>query len=165
MYNPLLISDYMISANVTLDVKLTPLQVIKLAYFSHGYTLALTDRPLITEKVEAWRFGPVFPSIYKSLKRYGGSVIPNMCYCGTSLMDQGSVNKRREFLNDIIDGESREIIDHVVSTYGNLSGHEMTALTHKPNTPWRQYYKEGVFHIKIPNSVIKQHYELLMQDE
>ena len=54
---------------------LTPMQVIKLVYFAHGYNLAILDRPLIDDHVEAWKFGAVIPSLYHSLKIYGSGVI------------------------------------------------------------------------------------------
>jgi antitoxin SocA-like protein len=54
---------------------LTPLQVIKLAYIAHGWMLALYQRPLISDSIEAWKYGPVIPTLYHALKKYGaGSV-------------------------------------------------------------------------------------------
>ena len=38
----------------------TPSQLMKLAYIAHGWMLALYQRPLITDRIEAWKYGPVF---------------------------------------------------------------------------------------------------------
>ena len=61
MYSTQLIADYIIAHG---GGALTPLQVIKLAYIAHGFTLALLGRSLVPEPIEAWRYGPVIPSIY-----------------------------------------------------------------------------------------------------
>ena len=37
---------------------LTPLQVQKLTYLCHGWTLGLYSQPLSRQQVEAWRWGP-----------------------------------------------------------------------------------------------------------
>src|SRR5690242_19451838 len=54
---------------------LSPMQVIKLVYLAHGWYLAITGRPLLDERVQAWRFGPVVPSIYHEFKKYGNGPI------------------------------------------------------------------------------------------
>ena len=56
--------------------KITPMQAMKLVYFCHAWMLALLHKPLIEQPVEAWRYGPVVPEVYRSLRRYGGEPIP-----------------------------------------------------------------------------------------
>lgn len=63
---PVLVADYFITNAVG---SLTPLQVIKMVYIAHGYSLALLDEPLVEEAVEAWRYGPVLPSVYHTVKK------------------------------------------------------------------------------------------------
>src|SRR5215467_7486621 len=53
----------------------TPMQLLKLVYFAHGWYLALTGERLIDERVEAWKYGPVVPSIYHEFKRFGNEPI------------------------------------------------------------------------------------------
>ena len=43
---------------------LSIMTLLKFVYIAHGWTLALLDRPLITDLAEAWRYGPVVPSVY-----------------------------------------------------------------------------------------------------
>ena len=53
---------------------LTLLQILKMTYLSHGYTLAITGKPLIYNKVEAWKYGPVIPIVYNALSKYGNGM-------------------------------------------------------------------------------------------
>ena len=68
-------------ANYFIDIarcegeQLSPMKIQKLVYFAHGWYLALYDEPLLDEKIEAWRYGPVVPSLYHEFKRYGSGTI------------------------------------------------------------------------------------------
>ena len=53
---------------------ITPMQVVKLAYYCHAWMLGLYHRPLLEQPIEAWRYGLVVPEIYRSLRRYGGEL-------------------------------------------------------------------------------------------
>ena len=53
----------------------TQMKLQKMVYFAHGYHLARYNEPLIREEFEAWKFGPVVPSIYQSYKLYGSDMI------------------------------------------------------------------------------------------
>ena len=35
-----------------------------LMYFAQGWSLALLGRPLFSNEIQAWRYGPVIPAIY-----------------------------------------------------------------------------------------------------
>ena len=157
-YSMLLVADYLIANG---EGRLTPLQVIKLAYISHGYTLALLDQPLVTEEIEAWRYGPVIPSLYTFLKPYGGSPVTRLLYCGT-VAGTDSVTERKEFFRRVFPNEVCSILDKVLKVYGQFTGIELLRMTHKKGSPWSRYYKKGKRGIVIPNSAIKKHYKGLL---
>jgi len=54
---------------------LTPMQLLKLVYISHGWMLAIYNRSLFREPVEAWKYGPVEPLVYNRFKKFGGNQI------------------------------------------------------------------------------------------
>ena len=70
-HNPIAIANHFIDLSPN---GLTLMQLLKLSYISHGFTLALLDKPLADEYAEAWRFGPVFPSIYHEFKKKSGPI-------------------------------------------------------------------------------------------
>ena len=154
MHSPLLVADYVLASR---RAPLTPLQVNKLVYIAHGFTLAMHDAKLVHESVEAWRYGPVFPTLYYALRRFGGDNIPHLAYCNTSLSGTG-IGQRLSFLEGILDSQAK-IVDMVMDTYGKLSGNSLITITHEEGTPWRKYYRKNRRGIKIPTEEIRTHYQ------
>ena len=126
------------------DALTTPMHVIKLAYLCHGWMLGICGRPLITEAAEAWRYGPVVPSVYRTYKSFGGEQI-----------DVVTADHSNDF-----DEEQTEIVGAVIRTYMSHSAWSLSAITHQPGTPWHTVYRggwgEGAI---IPNKLIQEHYE------
>ena len=74
-YHPTQVTNAFLERSFSDDYEIDPMKAQKLTFFAHGYYLAMTDRPLINEPFQAWKLGPVVPSLYHRLKRYGGSGI------------------------------------------------------------------------------------------
>ena len=70
-YDPKAIANYFLDLARAQEKALTPLKIQKLVYFANGWHLAIKGVPLINEQVEAWRFGPVIPSLYTHFERMG----------------------------------------------------------------------------------------------
>lgn len=124
---------------------LTPMQLLKLVYIAHGWMLGLYHVPLIRDRVEAWKFGPVIPKLYHELKGYKDGPVLNEVTCS------------KEDLVEIED----ELIQQVYDIYGELSGIALSNLTHEHGSPWEQVFAEGVTNIVIPNDMIEEHYRAL----
>lgn len=139
------IIDICKSGNI--DSSLTPMQVIKLTYIAHGWTLGLLGRPLIREHVEAWQYGPVIKELYQAVKKYGDR--PVAC-----IDDAPAVE---------LDPQELDIVQQVCRLYGGLTGIELSRLTHKPGTPWAESYERGSRSVRISNDLIEQHYKALSQ--
>ena len=135
-----------------------------MVYIAHGYTLALLDKPLVGEAVEAWRYGPVVPSVYHSAKKYGGREIDELLYAGTRLDDAEGMLAAKRFFDDQIPSQQKAILDGVLEAYGKFTGVELIRMTHGGGTPWTQCYRPGVMGQQIPDSVIKSHYKELINN-
>lgn len=154
-YSSHLIGDYFLTHS---PKPLTLMHLIKLTYIAHGFTLALTKKPLIYDRIEAWRYGPVIPTLYHAYKGSAGNEIPKLGYCGTKLADK-DIEDRRKFFDDVIDPKTRDILDQVIECYGDISALQLSTLTHKPDTPWKKSYVKNELFTLIPNNVIQDFYE------
>ena len=131
------------------DVLTTPMHVLKLAYISHGWMLGLTDDVLLYEPVEAWRYGPVVPSIYHRYKSFGGQAI-----------DLTPVDRSAD-----LDKMQRSVVEAVDDVYRDFSAIELSGLTHKKDTPWHKTVRQHGVGAIIRNSVISDYYKEFFSEE
>ena len=59
-------------------IPLTHMHVQKLVYIAHGWNLAVNNEPLIDESFVAWDYGPVAPSLFQALRRYGAGTVTRL---------------------------------------------------------------------------------------
>ncbi len=139
---------------------LTPMQLLKLVYFAHGWSLALTGQPLIDEQVQAWQYGPVIASLYHQLKRFGGGPVtesirlpemfPRLGYRRVQI-DHGS-NAEENY-------RAKQIVKRVWQQYGHLTGVQLSNLTHLPDGPWANTPDKGKRDTFVPDSSIKRYFQ------
>lgn len=96
---------------------ITHLKLQKLVYYAQAWALALLDRPLFDEDMQAWAHGPVAPSVFHRFKGNGWDALP--------LPGEGPV----------LGSDSEELLQEVMGIYGDLSGKHLEQLTHKED-PW-----------------------------
>lgn len=155
MNSAIIVGDYIIAKG---RGSFTPMQVLKLAYIGHGYTLALTDKPLFHDRVEAWKYGPVIPNLYYVLREFGESPIPHL-YTSKTNVSSPELEARKNELAGLLGDENRGIMDDVLSGYGECSGFELSDITHEAGSPWDDCYVPGELYTKIPNVIIKEYYK------
>ena len=80
MEHPIAIANYFIKKPFEDGTELTPMKLLKLVYAAHGWHLDLAGEPLIGERVEPWKYGPVVPSAYDEFKDYGDRNITKLAY-------------------------------------------------------------------------------------
>jgi uncharacterized phage-associated protein len=140
---------------------LTQMQLQKLVYFAHGWSLSLTNEPLTSDPVEAWDFGPVYPDLYEHTKFFGKAPIGRLITPDDDELARFFLNEKsdRPAYRASLGERQRAIIKQVWSKYGKLSGARLSALTHQPGTPWFQVYKNGIGKSQeIDNNLIQDHY-------
>ncbi|MFN2577495.1 MAG: Panacea domain-containing protein [Pyrinomonadaceae bacterium] len=128
-------------------ISLTNMQVQKLVYIAHGYSLAILHRPLVRQPVEAWRWGPVFEDLYHSLKRYGSGIVHEPI----NVINMDSLTETHQ-----------KLLGTVLDAYARFSGPQLSTMTHKQGTPWAEVYKPGISRLVIPNPTIERHYTELL---
>ncbi len=94
----------------------------KLAYYSQAWNLAWNEQALFDARIEAWANGPVVPELYRlHRKEYSVSRWP-----------EGSGARLKD--------AEKETIDAVLAGYGQLSGRQLSILTHN-ESPWKDARK------------------------
>lgn len=128
--------------------QLTSMQILKLVYIAHGWMLGLNGRPLISQPVEAWQYGPVVRDVYNSVRGYGRNAVqaPLITFGGE------------------LDYYENDMVRQVYNLYGHMDGIALSNITHMPSTPWAQTYKPGSFGAVIPNDLIAAHYQRLSRE-
>ena len=130
---------------------LTNMELQKLVYIAHGYSLAILNRPLIKQNAEAWRYGPVIPDLYHALRQYGAGVVRN------------PINV---LPNERLSETDSKLVASVLEAYGRFSGPQLSTMTHREGTPWKEVYDpHASFHSDtIPDRLIKEHYLKLLNE-
>ncbi len=155
-HSSLIVTDYILHTH---GCRFTPFQLIKMVFISHGMTLAVMDKPLIRDRIEAWKYGPVIPILYHELKIWGYGVVQKLNYCGTiPHVDSNADSNRQELFTTVITDYERRVIDTVIQNYGGWSFNDLQKLCHEPGSPWDTHY-DGKFGTEIPDSTIRKYYK------
>lgn len=120
-----------------IEAPLDQLKLQKLLYLAQGISLAVLDERLILEDIEAWRYGPVIPSVYRASKAYGREPIlkPLTTHLGTtpSPIEVGC--------------SEADVVAHTLQAYGHYTGVQLIALTHDRDLPegrpWAETYSSA----------------------
>nr|VZS00152.1 hypothetical protein MF5583_00460 [Mycoplasma feriruminatoris] len=91
----------------------------KLTYYAEAWAYALFNQGILNDtKFQAWIHGPVSPELWNDYKDYGWNEIP-----------------KKESNDYKLDKNLLELLDAVWTTYGEISGYELEAISHS-ETPW-----------------------------
>ncbi len=146
MYDATEVAWKMLKAAKNKGISLSNLKLQKLVYIAHGYMLGWKNKPLCTEPMEAWEYGPVVSEVYHLFKDNGKKPIPVNPNVATDLDG---------------DADAEYIIDGVIDNFGKKSAPELVSLTHQKNTPWYITWEKTntrTRSVPIDNDLIKNHF-------
>lgn len=140
--------------------QLTQMQLQKLTYIAHGWTLALLNQPLAADEVQAWDYGPVFPDLYDHAKYFGSKPIDRLITKrdDNKLIFFVAPEERGEPYVANLNPSEKDIIERVWKKYSVYGAFKLSNLTHQPGTPWYETYFGHGKNAPIPNEVIREHY-------
>jgi uncharacterized phage-associated protein len=107
---------------------MTTMKLQKLVYYCQAWSLVWDEKPLFTERIEAWASGPVVPALYQTHK--GQYQIPTL-----PEGDEGNLIE-----------QERKTVDAVLKAYSDKSAQWLADLTHMEQ-PWndaRAGYEPGM---------------------
>lgn len=154
--NALSVANYILTLSQEEGRDLKPLALVKLVYIAYGYALAIIGRSILDERfdeVQAWKLGPVIPSVYHTFKHNRNNPIHDkaVTYCdnGTDTPDI-----HEPMLDDT---EAADIIRLVWDKYKNMTDSQLVTLLHQNDTPWKRCYIEGQ-NVVIPEAETRAYY-------
>lgn len=123
---------------------LSVMHLLKLTYITHGWHLAAYNKPLYSNRTEAWRFGPVIPDMYHDFKDQGLEVkIP------VAMKPVSPISKT-----------VKDLLKKVYDSYSLLSTEQLIDKTHVAGGPWDIAMKSGGRYTLIPDESTKRHYDM-----
>ena len=76
IYNVIRIADELLKIGKGRDETMSPMKLNKMAYIAQGWFLAMHGRKLFRNRIEAWKYGPVIPDLYRATKHHGREGVP-----------------------------------------------------------------------------------------
>lgn len=132
-----------------------PLALMKLVYIAYGNALGSMLRDVIDprfDRVEAWKYGPVIPSVYHSFKHFQNKPVTEKAVV---MIDSGA--EPSYVAPEIVDGKLLAVIKSVWEKFKNYSDSKLVDICHKPGSPWSQVYVEGK-NEEIPENITRRYY-------
>lgn len=112
MLNATIIGQYFLSKNI----ELTDIQIQKLVYYAYSWFMVKNkDSKLFEEKPQAWIHGPVFRTLFDSMKNYK------------------KFSNGKEY--EKIENDTKEFLNIIYDIYGKFSGNDLEKMTHS-EMPW-----------------------------
>lgn len=156
-------ANYFLDKTKASGGEMTSMKLQKLLYFAQGWHLAVEDRPLFDEQIEAWQWGPVVPTVWREFKDLGSRPIDR----------KATIAKLNNLTlawdtPELLIPESRQIVDAVWDGYKDYSAAQLMSLTHQKDAPWHDVFDEYGGKIPlgtdIPLASIKKYFKAMLAE-
>lgn len=135
-YTPAHIANFFLWRAEEEDIKIMTMKLIQLVYITYGWYLALKDTRLFAEKIEAWRYGPVIPSLYHEFKRFRSKPIEKYSYSIVFDIENGELEEI-----PIVTGEDEETVKILYWVWERYKNHQgLYKITQSETSPWHKAY-------------------------
>lgn len=128
------IANFFLDHAETRGVPVTIMALLKLIYFAHGWHLARYERPLVKNRFEAWKHGPVVRSVYECFQGAGVNPIEGRA---TRFNPLTATSVPAEY--DLGEDEQTFLVQ-IFDAYAHLHAFRLSGLTHEPGSPWDQLW-------------------------
>lgn len=115
------VTVYLIDKSIREGTPLTNKRLQKLLYYIQAWHLAINEKPLFEDKIEAWIHGPAIRSIYEEYKSFVANPINKV----------SNIEVIESLENDTI-----QFIDRIISAYSKYDTATLEYMTHAEE-PWQ----------------------------
>ncbi|MDR1873131.1 MAG: DUF4065 domain-containing protein [Deltaproteobacteria bacterium] len=165
LYQAIAIANWFIEKNLNDNSNLTHLKIQKLLYYIQGWYLAYFDCPLFEDNIEAWKYGPVIDSIYRSLRRYRDKEINKLIRGYAIINGIYTITKPKVIFNN---EKEEDFILSFWNEFSKIPPWDLVNDTHKENTPWYQvslaYENKKTTSKIIPVELMKSYFKSLLTE-
>ncbi|MBL0849415.1 MAG: DUF4065 domain-containing protein [Candidatus Liberibacter ctenarytainae] len=136
---------------------LSIMKLLKLVYFSHGWSLAFyeNDVPLVEQLPEAWKYGPVYPDVYDNLSKFGRSSIDTLI-----LNTEDHLPYSAKFSS-----YQEKIMGFVLHKYDRFSAYDLSDMTHCQGSPWKKTITSKGSYAQISNDIMQKYYRTQVEQK
>jgi uncharacterized phage-associated protein len=126
-------------------IRLDNLKLACLIYFAHGWYLAIYNKPLINEFIQASKYGPKIKTLDMYL-HYGNSAITP---------EYWHYNWKKERIKDKI---LNKFLEEFWEKYNNFTSIQLSNLSHDIKGPWNKTRNNYNFKMYISNEEIRNYF-------
>jgi uncharacterized phage-associated protein len=105
---------------------LTNLRLQKLLYYAQAWSLIVRESELFSDEIQAWRHGPVVPTVFRNLPDGHGA---------------NQINSNAFATVPDLQGDEAEFVRRVWEAYNQYSALQLSRMTHQ-EMPWRNAWGE-----------------------
>lgn len=116
------------------DRQITHLDLQKIVYFCHVWSLITLKRPLVRHKFEAWEFGPVLPYLYREFKRSQNSPIHSRA------KEINPASGVKQPVRYDFDAHLISFLSNIVEFYSRIRTSDLVEMSHVEDGPWYQVW-------------------------
>ena len=131
-YDALDIAKYIIRWCDKNKLRITNLQLQKILFFIQKESIRKRGYGIFSNRIEAWQYGPVVPDVFYQFAGFGAMKL--VLY--EDLFSDVSPK-------DIIDDQSKEIIEGILREYIHVSPWDLVAKSHVSNGAWSNSISMG----------------------
>lgn len=125
MYDSLDVAAYIAQQCRAQNIAYNNTKIQKLLYIAYGVFLAKKGKKICKESPKAWPYGPVFPRVFKYI--HNGNNI--------------DIDMYSAILENELPQEEKDIFSAIVSFFGKYTAGQLSAWSHKENSPWDKAIK------------------------
>ncbi len=144
---------------------MTNLKIQKLVYLAYGFYSVIGKEKLFSNRIEAWKHGPVIPALYYEASRFGSKCIEKE-FTECAIIDNENIKtdlgdfKVEPYIPKVENKDIMDVLDYIWDIYSKYTGWTLRNLTHLKGTPWDEVYNNGRGEFKeIPFKKIQEYYK------